>query len=148
MKAMILAAGRGERMRPLTDTLSKPLLLVAGKSLIQRNITRLKQAGINNFVVNTAWHASKLRQELGDGSNLAVHITYSDEGDAALETGGGILRALPQLGEAPFWLVNADVLCDFDYARMDLAEGMLAHLILIPNPDHNPEVTSSCVRVL
>lgn len=135
---MILAAGRGERMRPLTDTVPKPLLFVAGKSLIQRNITRLKQAGVSEFVVNTAWLASKLHRVLGDGSDLGIHIVYSDEGDEALETGGGVLRALPLLGDVPFWLVNGDVLCDFDYTRASLAEGMLAHLILIPNPDHNP----------
>ncbi len=125
-------------MRPLTDTVPKPLLCVAGKSLIQRNIMQLYQAGVSEFVVNTAWLASELHRELGDGSGLGVHIAYSDEGEEALETGGGILRALPLLGEAPFWLVNGDVLCDFDYARANLAEGMLAHLILIPNPDHNP----------
>jgi MurNAc alpha-1-phosphate uridylyltransferase len=137
MKAMILAAGRGERMRPLTDETPKPLLQVAGKSLIQRNIEALSLAGVADFVVNTAWLAEQLHAALGDGHSLGVNITFSDEGAAALETGGGLRRALPLLGDAPFWLVNGDVLCDYRYTSSELPEGMLAHLILVPNPPHN-----------
>ena len=137
MKAMILAAGRGERLRPLTDETPKPLLKVAGKSLIQINIEALARAGIAEFVVNTAWLASELHSALGDGQALGVSITFSDEGAAALETGGGLRRALPLLGDEPFWLVNGDVLCDYRYTAYDLPAGMLAHLLLVPNPQHN-----------
>ena len=139
MKAMILAAGRGERMRPLTDEIPKPLLKVAGKSLIQRNIEALALAGVTEFVVNTSWLAEELHSALGDGTALGVRITFSDEGVAALETGGGLRRALPLLGDEPFWLVNGDVLCDYGYTVYSLPAGMLAHLVLVPNPRHNPQ---------
>jgi len=139
MKAMILAAGRGERMRPLTDTTPKPLLEVNGKSLIQRNIDALHRAGVDQFVINTAWLGAQIRAAIGDGSASGVSVVYSDEGAHALETGGGVKKALPLLGDEPFWLVNGDVLCDYGFSKQQLSENTLAHLILIPNPEHNPD---------
>lgn len=138
MKAMILAAGRGERMRPLTDTTPKPLLKVAGRCLIEHHIFNLKSAGYTDLVINTAWLAGKIHQQIGDGSNYGVSIQYSDEQEA-LETGGGINKALPLLGNEPFLVVNGDVWCDYDYSKLPtLKEDCLAHLILVNNPEHNP----------
>jgi N-acetyl-alpha-D-muramate 1-phosphate uridylyltransferase len=137
MKAMILAAGRGERMRPLTDTLPKPLLPVAGKPLIVHHIERLAQAGIRQLVINHAHLGEMIETRLGDGSAWGVEIRYSAE-ETALETGGGIFHALPLLGEAPFLVVNGDVWCDVDLRRLKLPSGMLAHLVLVPNPPHHP----------
>lgn len=139
MRAMILAAGRGERMRPLTDHTPKPLLPVAGKPLLVYHLERLARAGVADVVVNHAWLGAQIPAALGDGSdwNLALH--YSDEGDSALETGGGIHKALPLLGDAPFLLMNGDIFCDLDWPPLPtLAEGDLAHLYLVPNPEHNP----------
>jgi MurNAc alpha-1-phosphate uridylyltransferase len=138
MKAMILAAGRGERMRPLTDSLPKPLLPVAGKPLIVHHIERLAAAGIRQLVINHAHLGEMIEAELGDGSAWGVEIRYSAEG-RALETGGGIFRALPLLGEAPFMVVNGDIWCDIDFSRLQLPVGMLAHLVLVPNPAHHPQ---------
>jgi MurNAc alpha-1-phosphate uridylyltransferase len=139
MKAMILAAGRGERMRPLTDNTPKPLLLVAGKPLIQRHIEALVEAGIVDLVINHAWLGEKIEAELGDGSRYGAHITYSPEGEQALETGGGIFRALPLLGEDPFLVINGDIVTDFPLGTLpDRLDG-LAHLVLVPNPEHHPE---------
>ncbi len=107
MKAMILAAGRGERMRPLTDTTPKVLLKVGGRALIEYHIEALKAAGVVDIVVNLAWLGEQIVDYLGDGGHLGVKIVYSDEGVAALETGGGIFRALKVLGDEPFWVVNA-----------------------------------------
>jgi MurNAc alpha-1-phosphate uridylyltransferase len=136
MKAMILAAGRGERMRPLTDRLPKPLLPVAGKPLIVHHIERLVEAGIHDLVINHAHLGGLIEAELGDGSHWGAQISYSAE-DTALETGGGIFRALPLLGEAPFLVVNGDIWCDVDFGTLRLPEGMLAHLVLVPNPAHH-----------
>ena len=137
MKAMILAAGRGERMRPLTDTTAKPLLEVAGKPLIQYHIEALAKAGIGDVVINLAWQGALLRAALGDGSRLGVRIVYSDEGDAALETGGGIFNALPLLGNAPFLVVSGDVWTDYPLTRAGscLAADDVAHFVVVPNPD-------------
>ncbi|MGQ0528451.1 MAG: N-acetylmuramate alpha-1-phosphate uridylyltransferase MurU [Panacagrimonas sp.] len=144
MRAMILAAGRGERMRPLTDHLPKPLIEVAGRSLIEHAIARLKHAGVTELVINLGYLGATIPQRLGDGSALGVRIAYSDEGDPPLETGGGVFRALPLLGTAPFVLVNADVYADYDLAPLvqraaQLPEQDLAHLVLVPNPAHRPE---------
>jgi len=136
---MILAAGRGERMRPLTDNCPKPLLELQGKPLIQWHVERLHAAGVRDLVINTAWLGQQVRDYLGDGSRFGVTIAFSDEGDRALETGGGINKALPLLGTEPFWLVNGDVYCDFDFAPLSLADDQLAHLLLVPNPEHNPD---------
>src|SRR5271169_5717075 len=111
--AMIMAAGRGERMRPLTDATPKPLLRVHGKPLIERHVERLVHAGIARIVINLAWLGSQIRDYLGDGARLGAAITYSDEQPRALETAGGIIRALPQLAPGPFAVVNGDILTDF-----------------------------------
>jgi MurNAc alpha-1-phosphate uridylyltransferase len=137
MKAMILAAGRGERMRPLTDTTPKPLLRVGGRALIEHHVAALARAGIGELVINLAWPGAVIREFLGDGSQYGLKIAYSDEGSEALETGGGIHHALPLLGPDPFWLVNGDVYCEFDYAGRALKTGVLGHLLLAPNPSHH-----------
>jgi len=135
--AMILAAGRGQRMRPLTDHTPKPLLKVRDKPLIVWHIERLKRAGITQLVINHAHLGEQIEQTLGDGSSLGVSILYSLEG-TALETGGGIARALPLLGEQPFLVVNGDVWTDINYSELALSEDDLAHLVLVNNPSHNP----------
>jgi len=137
MKAMLLAAGRGERMRPITDSLPKPLVPVAGKPLIAWHLAALARAGFREVVVNTSWLAAKLHAALGDGSAWGVSITWSDEGPVPLETGGGIFRAVPLLGPGPFLVVNADIWTDIDFAALALEEGAHAHLVLVPNPPHN-----------
>jgi MurNAc alpha-1-phosphate uridylyltransferase len=137
VKAMILAAGRGERLRPLTDEIPKPLIKVAGKSLIEYHLTNLADAGFKEIIINTAWLAEKIHQQLGDGSNYGTSITYSDEG-TALETAGGIINALPLLGKEPFIVVNGDIWCDFDFSTLtELRKPMQAHLVLVNNPEHN-----------
>lgn len=133
MKAMILAAGKGERMRPLTLHTPKPLLPVAGKPLIQWHIEALCRAGIDQLVINHAWLGEQLEDAFGDGSALDVHISWSPE-EQPLETAGGIIRALPLLGAEPFLLVNGDIWCDVDFSALQLPRGKLAHLVLVPNP--------------
>lgn len=137
MKAMLLAAGRGERMRPLTDSLPKPLVPVAGKPLIAWHLASLARAGFREVVVNTSWLAPALHAALGDGSAWGVSITWSDEGPVPLETGGGIFRAVPLLGPGPFLVVNADIWTDIDFATLALEEDAHVHLVLVPNPPHN-----------
>lgn len=138
MKAMILAAGRGERMRPLTDHTPKPLLSVGGKPLIQYQIEALAAAGFQELVVNHAHLGQQIETTLGDGSRWGVHIRYSPE-DTALDTGGGVYKALPVLGDAPFLVVNGDVWCDYGYCMPALDAGRLAHLVLVDNPHHHPK---------
>lgn len=138
MQAMILAAGRGARMRPLTDHTPKPLLQVGGKPLIVWHIERLAQAGITELVINHAHLGQQIEQALGDGSQWQVHIRYSAE-QTALETAGGIAKALPLLGEQPFLVVNGDVFTDIDYAGLRLAGDKLAHLIMVNNPEQHAE---------
>jgi MurNAc alpha-1-phosphate uridylyltransferase len=138
MKAMILAAGRGERMRPLTDETPKALLRAGRKTLIEYHLESLQQAGITNVVINLAWLGDKLRTALGNGERYGVTIEYSHESPEALETGGGIFRALPLLGPEPFWVVNGDVHTDYAFGDGGLADADLGRLILVPNPDHNP----------
>jgi len=135
--AMILAAGRGERMRPLTDHTPKPLLSVHDKPLIVWHIERLKKAGFSQLVINHAHLGEQVEHALGDGSAFGVSIAYSPE-ETALETGGGIAHALPLLGEQPFLVVNGDVWTDINYAALALDEGDAAHLVLVNNPSHNP----------
>ncbi len=140
---MILSAGRGERMRPLTDSLPKPLIPVHGQPLIEHQLSALAAAGVREIVINLGWLGAKLQAQLGSGDRFGVSIEYSDEGWPALETGGGIFRALPLLGEAPFLLLNGDVWCDYPVARLAArAAGLqpddLAHLVMVPNPEHNP----------
>jgi len=135
---MILAAGRGERMRPLTDHTPKPLLQAGGRALIEYPIEALRSAGITELVINHAWLGEQLEAYLGDGSRWGVHIRYSPEPPGALETGGGIRNALPLLGEKPFLVVNGDVWTDYPYAYRQLGSARLAHLVLVDNPLHNP----------
>ncbi|MBI3171638.1 MAG: nucleotidyltransferase family protein, partial [Hydrocarboniphaga effusa] len=135
---------RGERMRPLTDVLPKPMIVVAGKPLIQHHIENLRAAGVHQFVVNLGWHGEKIREALGDGSRLGVRIRYSEEGWPALESGGGIFHALHLLGTEPFIVVNGDVFADYPWPRLlaharNMPAGDLAHLVLVPNPAHNPK---------
>lgn len=140
MRAMILAAGRGERMRPLTDTLPKPLIPVAGKPLIQWHIERLAAVGITDIVINHAWLGAMLEHTLGDGSQWGVRLQYSAE-TTALETAGGIANALCYLGTEPFLVMNGDVWCDWDPAQaLEIGPQMtqLAWLLLVPNPSHHP----------
>jgi len=132
--AMILAAGRGERLRPLTDTLPKPLLRIHGKPLIERHVERLAQSGIEFIVINVWWLGSMIRDYLGDGSRYGVSIHYSEESPRALETAGGIFRALPSLGSGWFLAVNGDVFTDYPFERLMLDDARDAHLVLVPNP--------------
>ena len=136
---MILAAGRGERMRPLTDHTPKPLLPVRGQPLIVWHLERLARSGVREVVINIAWLAERLRAALGDGSAWGLVIRYSDEGAEALETGGGIFRALPWLGSEPFLVVNGDVYTDFDFAALRIDGEAWAQLLLVPNPVHRPD---------
>ncbi len=144
MHAMILAAGRGERMRPLTDSLPKPLLPVAGKPLIVWHLEKLARAGIRNVVINHAWLGNLIESHLGNGAQFGLKIRYSAE-DTALETAGGIAKALPLLGTAPFLVINGDVWCDWDVTQThELAAQLkknahLAWLLLVTNPRHHPQ---------
>jgi len=144
MKAMILAAGRGERMRPLTDALPKPLLAAGGKPLIVRHIEALVRAGIRDIVINHSHLGHLIERALGDGAKHGARIAYCAEAEA-LETAGGIANALPLLGESPFAVVNGDIACDYDFVRLASAAaameraGRLAHLVMVPNPPHHAE---------
>lgn len=141
MKAMILAAGRGERMRPLTDICPKPLLKVKGVALIEYHIKNLVAAGIKDIVINHAWLGEQIVAYLGSGERFAANISYSKEA-IALETAGGIIKALPLLGEEDdevFLVINGDVFCDFDFNLLPmLSAEHSAHLMLVTNPEHNP----------
>lgn len=137
MKAMILAAGRGERMRPLTDHTPKPLLLVAGKPIIVHTISQLVTAGFTDIVINHAYLGEQIESALGDGHTLDASIRYSPEGNQALETAGGIINALPLLGDEPFLVVNGDIATDFDFASLKNSRVDLAHLVLVTNPEHH-----------
>lgn len=139
MRAMILAAGRGERLRPLTDTIPKPLLAVGKRTLIETTILRLREAGYHELVINLAHLPEKIMDHLGDGHRLGVTIRYSLESEGALETAGGIHKALPWLGEAVFLVMNGDVLCDHPLEPPRLDAQTLGHLVLVPNPPHHPE---------
>lgn len=140
MKAMILAAGLGTRMRPLTDHTPKPLLQAGGKPLIVWHLEKLAAAGFKDIVINIAWLGWQIPEALGDGARWGVKIHYSDEqAEAALETAGGILKALPLLGNQPFLVVNADVWCDYACLPQPLSPNTLAHLVLVNNPEHHPQ---------
>lgn len=138
MKAMILAAGRGERMRPLSDRAPKPLLEAGGHRLIDYHLASLARLGVQEVVVNLSWLGERIRDALGDGSRHGVSIEYSDEGPMALGTGGGLQRALSRLGGDPFLVVNGDVWIDLPFEALRRPEGSLGHLVLVPNPDHHP----------
>ncbi len=146
VKAMILAAGRGNRFRPLTDTIPKPLIEVCGKPLIEYHIEKLAQAGVNDIIINHAWLGHKIEAALGNGKRWGVNIHYSAEPAGGLETAGGIIQALPLLGEAPFLVINGDVYSDFNYdtliqqaTTMRSAPEIEAFLMLVPSPEHNTQ---------
>ena len=134
--AMILAAGRGERMRPLTDQTPKPLLRVRGQPLIERHVTHLVAAGIERIVINLAWLGAQIRDYLGDGTRYGASITYSEESPQALEPGGGVFRALPHLLPGPFAVVNGDIFTEFPFATLKIDAAADAHLVLVPNPSY------------
>lgn len=138
MKAMILAAGRGERLRPLTDHTPKPLLAVRGKPLIVWHLEALARAGVREVVINLAWLGEQIQELLGGGERFGLRLHYSAEPAGALETGGGIFQALPLLGSEPFVLVNGDIHTDFDFATLRIAAQSLAQLVVVPNPPQHP----------
>ena len=138
MRAMILAAGRGERLRPLSDELPKPLVEIAGKALIEYHLEALSGAGFREVVINQGHLGDLLPKALGDGSRWGLNIHWSDEQPEALETGGGIFKALPLLGSAPFLVINGDLRTDYPFARLRAVKCDWAHLVMVPNPDHNP----------
>ena len=140
MKAFILAAGRGDRLRPLTDKTPKPLLKAGKFSLIEYHLQNIRRAGISEVVINTAWLGEQIRTNIGDGSRYQLSISYSDEGDEALETAGGIIKALPLLDDEPFLVINADIWTDYDLSNLiDKNINTEAHLVLVDNPPHNSE---------
>ncbi len=146
MKAMILAAGRGERMRPLTDHTPKPLLPVAGKALLVWHLENLARAGIREVVINYAWLGEQIPAALGTGVHWGLRIHYSPELSGGLETAGGIAQALPLLGDEPFLVLNGDIFTEFDWSTLHtLTPKQGAHLVLVPNPEHHPEGDFSCV---
>lgn len=138
MRAMILAAGRGERMRPLTDITPKPLVEVGGKQLIEYHLQKLAANGVSDVVINLAYMAAAIRAALGDGSRYDLCIHYIDEGSEALDTGGGVCNALPLLGEDTFLVINADVWTDYPMMPVPLTGGDVARLVLVDNPSHHP----------
>ena len=137
MKALVLAAGLGERMRPLTDTTPKPLLEAGGKALVAWHLEKLAAVGVREVVINTSWLAGQFPLKLGDGARWGLDIRYAFEGPTPLETGGGMHNALRLLGDAPFIAVNGDVWSDFDFARLPAAPRGDAHLVLVDSPGHN-----------
>ncbi len=139
MRAMILAAGRGERLRPLTDTTPKPLLEVKGQPLITHHLKNLAQAGFREIVINLAHLGEQIRATLGNGEQWGLNIHYSPEPAGALDTGGGIMQALPLLGDAPFAVINADIFSHYPLARLRAVKCSHAHLVLVPNPKHNSD---------
>lgn len=138
MIAMILAAGRGERLRPITDTTPKALVEVQGRSLLERHLDSLKAAGIETVVINLGWLGEQIAERIGSGGAYGLKVIYSPEGDNILETGGGIHRALPLLGDDPFFVVNADILTDMPLPPVALADSDMGHLVLVPRPAHRP----------
>ena len=134
---MILAAGRGERLMPYTQRMPKPLLMVHGISLLERNINALYVSGIREIIINTSWLGSQIQDFVTQLDLPGLHITCVHEGGTPLGTGGGIFNALDHLQDGPFWVINADIITSYNFAPIDLAENSLAHLILVSNPDHN-----------
>jgi MurNAc alpha-1-phosphate uridylyltransferase len=139
MKAMILAAGRGERMRPLTDHVPKPLLPFAGRTIIEHTIIQLVSAGFHDIIINHAHLGGQIEEKLGTGHQHGASIRYSPEGEQALETAGGIINALPLLGDEAFLVVNGDIATDFPFAELKNRTIDLAHLVLVDNPEHHPQ---------
>jgi len=139
MRALILAAGRGERLKPLTDEIPKPLIDVAGKPLIEHHLSKLAGAGFRQIVVNLAHLGEMIRESLGDGEKFGLQIAYSQEPEGALETGGGIQQALQWLGDNPFAVINGDIFTDYAFERLRAVKCDRAHLVLVSNPEHNPD---------
>ena len=137
MKAMILAAGRGHRLRPLTDKNPKPLIRVGKRTLIEHHISKLSSAGFESIVINTAYRGEQIRRHLGDGSKYNIPISYSDEGQHALETGGGISYALPLLGNEPILVISADIYCRIPFDKNFTFDDSQLHLFMVKNPEHN-----------
>ena len=133
---MILAAGRGERLRPITDSIPKALVEVHGVTLLEMHLRRLAAIGIADVVINLGWHGEKIVEHIGSGERFGLNAIYSPEGDNVLETGGGIYRALPMLGSEPFWVINADVYSDFRLPTLQLDSTINAHLVLVAQPAH------------
>ena len=138
MRAMILAAGRGERLRPLTATIPKCLVEVRGQSLLERHLRHVRDAGIESVVVNLGWLGERIEARIGSGEAFGLEVRYSREGDDILETGGGIVKALPMLGDEPFVVINADVYTEMPVPVVELGPDMLGHLVLVPTPDYRP----------
>ena len=137
MKCMLLAAGLGERLRPLTEKIPKPLIEVAGKPLIEYHLNNLKKAGFKEVVINLSYLGEMIKEHLGDGTKFGLQIDYSHEGDTPLETAGGIIHALPKLGDRPFLVLNTDIWCNHSLSFANLSKHKLAHLVLVDNPTHN-----------
>ncbi len=139
-KVMLLAAGRGERMRPLTDNTPKPLLKISDEtSLIELHIKKLESLGLTDIIINVAWLGDQIIELLGDGSDYGVKIEYSNEGDSALETAGGVINALALLGTEPFIVINSDIITDYNFNKLQLHDNKLAQLVLVPNPAFHPD---------
>lgn len=136
MRAMILAAGRGERLRPLTDETPKSLVEVGGRSLLERHLDHVKAAGIDTVVINLGWLGDRLVERVGSGRRYGLEVIYSQEGDNILETGGGIFKALPTLGDGPFVVINADIFTDMPVPEVTLADDQLGHLVMVPSPEY------------
>lgn len=139
MKAMLLAAGRGSRLQPLTDTIPKPLIVAGAQSLIEHNLVTLRNAGIREVVINVCHHAKQIIDRVGDGNRYGVQITYSYEKDEPLGTGGGIYQALPLLGEEPFIVMSADIWCDFHFGASFMQAQSEVHLVFVDNPYYHPQ---------
>ncbi len=137
MDAMILSAGLGKRLRPLTNTVPKPLLKVGNHRLIEYHLRKLAKAGCSKVVINTSYHSHLFEKYIGDGSSYGVSIVYSHEGEVPLETGGGIVNALGQFESDPFLIVNADIFTDYDFLQLKLPSDSAAHLVVVDNPSHN-----------
>ena len=136
MVAMILAAGRGERLRPITDSMPKAMVEIGGTSLLEQHLRRLAAAGISNVVINLGWLGDEIVARIGSGRQFGLQVSYSPEYGNILETGGGIRRALAIIGRAPFWVINADIHTDMPLPEIKLEEDSLAHLVLVPTPAH------------
>ena len=134
MNAMILASGRGERLKPITNKIPKCLVEVKGTSLLERHLRMLSRSGARRVVINLGWLGEKIVEVAGNGEKFNIEIVYSDESDKILETGGGITKALPLLGDEPFWVINGDIYTDFELPMNSLKTGMLGHLMLVPKP--------------
>jgi len=139
MNAMILAAGRGERLRPISDSVPKALMQVKGEYLLDRHLRMLEDAGADTVVINLGWLGEQIVDHVGSGEQFGVNVVYSPEYDHVLETGGGIHRALPVLGADPFWVVNSDIYTDMSLPKDALTEDVDAHLVLVPTPAHKPK---------